>query len=299
MSSSTISELLKQSREHLLNYKLVRSRQESSIITEEILSDILGVKRTYLYENNSRLIKRNQVLLYIKLFNSFVSGEPLAYVLGYTEFMGMRFSVNRDTLIPRSDTEFIVEKAIKLMQELPNKRIIILDIGTGAGNIAIAIAKYSSNKNLLIFASDISEAALKIARKNAKANNVVNKIIFCQGDLYSAFKKYDLTQKVDFILSNPPYIARKYASKLPYSVRKYEPKIALYADSNGIDIHKRIIDGSIHYLTQNGFLIMEMGLNQSRMLKMKLKNTSPLFCDIEILKDYANHPRVICVRYSP
>jgi len=283
----------------LLKYKCTGTQQEASIITEEILSNVLKVKRTYLYENRTQLLKRNYVLLYIKEFNRFVSGEPLAYILGQTEFMGMQFSVDRNVLIPRSDTEFVVEKTLKLIKELPNKKIVILDIGTGCGNIAVAIAKYSNNRNLRIFASDISNAALKVARENAKANNVKGKIIFCKGDLYNAFKGYDILRKVDFIVSNPPYVAKKYKTKLPYSVRKYEPKIALFADFNGTHIHKRIINNAVDYLKPGGFLLMEMGINQKNTLKTALKKASPLLYGIETINDYANHPRVIWARYRP
>lgn len=288
----TITELLTAGRKQLSCHRI----QAKGLVAEVLLAYLLKSDRTFLYERREMMLYRHQVSVYNKLLDKFISGMPLAYIVGTQEFMSLPFKVNRYTLIPRPETEVLVEETIRLINEYDKSNITVLDIGTGCGNIAISIVNLSHKRDIHVFASDISAHALKVARQNARLNQVQDFIAFCQGDLFKAFEPYRLASKVDFILSNPPYISAKEYTRLPLSVRKYEPKGALYAGQNGMHFHKEIIKETSHYLKKGGYLLLEIGIRQAREIQRFIK-TIPQFTDIQILPDYNRIPRVLCSRY--
>ncbi len=203
---------------------------------------------------------------------------PLQYITGFAYFMGDKFLVNENTLIPRPETEILVRECIKYI----NSNDKILDIGTGTGCIAVEIEKLT---NADVDGIDISSNALKIAKKNADIHNV--NINFFQSDLFSNVKK-----KYDFIISNPPYIPIKEKFNLESNVRDFEPHDALFAnDDLGIQFYEKIIEDSLTFLNKNGRLGFELGINQSEPVKAILVNKG--FSDIEIIKDFDNIERVI------
>lgn len=258
---------------------------------ELLFSEILNCDRPSLYLKKNYLLDKEKSVLISKVLKRRISAEPIQYILGKTEFMGLEFKVSPDVLIPRPETEILVETAICVARQYagtPARGLNILDLGTGSGCIAISLAKLIPDAK--ISASDISQDALKISGLNAKLNNV--NINFLQGDLFNA---YGLKLKTfDLIVSNPPYIASSEIKKLQPEVQR-EPLIALDAGKDGLDFYKRIIRQARKYLSNEGFLIFEIGINQKYAVKKILQN-SRYFEIIEVIKDYNKIDRVIVAR---
>lgn len=213
--------------------------------------------------------------------------RPIQQILGEAYFMGERFFVNEYTLIPRPESEILVSECLKLIDD---KEVRILDIGTGTGCLSISIAERASKVTAV--AVDICDKALEIARKNAQLHKVENRIEFIKSDIFSC-----VSSKFNIIISNPPYIPIAEKPYLQSEVRDFEPKNALFAyDENGIEFYKKIIEGSKDYLLKNGYLLFELGINQSNLVKdIMLKNG---FSEISIIKDLDGIDRVIVGRFS-
>ncbi len=211
-----------------------------------------------------------------------INGEPLQYILGETEFMSLPFKVNRSTLIPRSDTETLVEHVLKQMNSEQAK---ILDIGAGTGCIGISLAYY--NKNARVTELDISGGALETAKINAETNGVSDRVSFKKADILSETPD----GKYDIIVSNPPYIETAVIGTLQTEVKDYEPLSALDGGLDGLMFYRRIISISPEILKKGGILAFEIGYNQSADVSALMKNAG--FISIEIIKDLSNNDRVI------
>ncbi len=215
---------------------------------------------------------------YKKLLNKY----PIQYLIGYVNFYGYKICVNENVLIPRYETEYLVEKTINYYKKIFNKRVNVLDIGTGSGAISIALKKQIDCD---ITACDISEKALNIALNNAKLNNV--DINFIKSDIFK-----NVNDKFDIIISNPPYISK--SEIIMDSVDKYEPHLALYADNNGLYFYKEIIKDSRKYLNDKFIIAFEIGYNQGKYLKEYAKD---IFIDSKIIveKDLSNRDRFLFI----
>lgn len=210
--------------------------------------------------------------------------QPIAQILGKTFFMGQKFEVNQNTLIPRPETELLVKTAVDIIKENNFKQV--LDIGTGSGCIACMIAKLTDAQ---VIGTDISNDALKIALNNAMHLDLMNKAIFRKSDLFSKIRP---EEKFDVIVSNPPYIPTKEKPHLQIEVREFEPAVALFtSDEDGIEFYKAIIYQAKNFLNRHGYIILEAGINQACMLKKILEDKN--FSDINILKDVTGIERVI------
>lgn len=209
--------------------------------------------------------------------------EPIAYIINKCEFMGLNFYVDKNTLIPREDTEILVEKVIEIINQNNFKQI--LDIGTGSGALAISIAKYC--KNVKIIAIDVSLQALEIARKNAILNKVSKNISFLCSSL---FDKLD-TSNFDIIVSNPPYIKTEEIKLLDENVKNFEPYIALNGGNDGLDFYRKITSKAPMFLVNKGYLCYEIGFDQSSEVFKILKDNN--FININIIKDLKGFNRVI------
>ncbi len=207
--------------------------------------------------------------------NRRINGEPFAYIVGFKEFMKLKFKVNEFVLIPREDTEILVQEVIKL-----NKKRI-LDMCTGSGCIAISLAKYIEKSN--IDAVDISKDALNIAIENAKNNNV--QVNFIESNLFEK-----VNSRYELIVSNPPYIPTKDINNLMKEV-KQEPKIALDGGNDGLDFYKKISKEAINYLEDNGILIFEIGYDEAKSVCDILKNDG--YTNIKVIKDLSENDRVV------
>ena len=252
-----------------------------------LFTKILNCDYASLYLNQDLHLDRSKSSLIASVLKRRITGEPIEYILGETEFMGLKFKVNPDVFIPRPETEILVETAVSLVQSSETRVQGILDIGTGSGCIAVSLAKLL--RNVEITATDISQEALKIAKYNGILNEVNHKIRFINSDL---FNNYELrTMNYELILSNPPYISTLGFDNLQPEI-SYEPRIALDGGKDGLDFYRKIIGGSAYYLEQNGYLIMEMGFGQSNAVK-NIFQKSRNFEIIEVVKDYQNIDRVI------
>ena len=209
--------------------------------------------------------------------------QPLVQILGYTYFMGQKFQVSSNTLIPRPETELLVKTAVKIIKEKDFKQI--LDIGTGTGCIACMIAKFT---NAQVLGTDISNEALKTALNNAMHLDLMNKAIFRKSDLFSKIRE---EEKFDMIVSNPPYIPLGEKENLQPEL-DYEPSIALFTkDKDGIEYYEKITKQTKYYLKSKGCLVFEIGINQACLVENILKENN--FRDINILNDVSGIQRII------
>lgn len=217
--------------------------------------------------------------------------EPVQYITGFREFWGLEFIVTPAVLIPRPETEFIVEACIS---EAAGKTApIIIDLCTGSGCIAVSLAREMPTAR--IFATDASHGALTIARQNAARHGVSGSIRFLEGDLFAPLLELNIQGAVDIIAANPPYISSEDAAGLQPEVRYYEPKEALVAGPQGTEIQRRIIESAPKFLKSGGVLVMEMGANQADALKGMIYKGAA-FKDPQVLKDLAGIERVIIAR---
>lgn len=201
-----------------------------------LMQFMLGKTRQYILVYDETNLSKSQEELYFKNIEKLAQGIPLQHITNQQEFMKMNFYVNKNVLIPRQDTETLVEEVIKIAKKINAKKI--LDLGTGSGAIAISLAKYIEKSQ--ITATDISNKALVIAKKNAKANEVENQIVFLEADLFKGLPK----EKYDMIISNPPYIKKEIIKTLDEEV-KQEPLIALDGGWDGLDFYRNIIRNSL------------------------------------------------------
>jgi release factor glutamine methyltransferase len=214
--------------------------------------------------------------------------EPLQYITGTQEFWGLPFKVTPAVLIPRPETELVVETAIKAANRKSTP--VIVDLCTGSGCIAISLAKELPHAR--IFATERSYAALDIARRNARQNSVADRVRFLAGDLFDPLEEMDLRKNIDIIVANPPYIRSDELPTLQPEVRDYEPEMALIAGTEGTEIAERIILQSPEYVKPGGSLVMEMGIGQADALRVIIDETGK-YGPIEVLKDLSGIERVI------
>ena len=220
-------------------------------------------------------------------------GEPLAYVLGEADFYGQRFKVTPDVLIPRPDTEILLEVFATLPQQKSLEQGSILDIGTGSGIILISAAHVLNAKqrtNWDFVGTDESALALEVAKDNAKMLLPETKFYFEQADLWPHGRK----ETFDFIFSNPPYIDGKTYEALDKSVRAYEPKMALYGGDDGLDFYRRIIAGLDTWLVAGGLVLLEIGYDQAETVSSMLKLKG--YTEVKVFKDYGHRDRVVMAR---
>ena len=212
--------------------------------------------------------------------------RPIQQIIGQAYFYGRRFFVDEYTLIPRPETELLVDKVLEISKEISNPKI--LDIGTGSGCIPLTLIL--QNKDITAHAVDISSEALETAKRNALFHNVLNNISFFKSDLFS-----NVDEKYDIIVSNPPYIPLKEKENLQIEVKNYDPESALFTkDDLGIEFYDKIVTKAKDYLLPNGFLAFELGINQSALVSDLLQKNN--FSSVQIFKDYNSIDRVIISR---
>ncbi|MGB4268328.1 MAG: peptide chain release factor N(5)-glutamine methyltransferase [Spirochaetota bacterium] len=263
--------------------RLLESISATPVLDAEILmAHALSIDRHKLVLYHNTLIDKKTLTRFKRLLSRRLKSEPIAYITGCKEFYSLPFKVNRHVLIPRPETELLVDCAIYHARPYAT----ILDIGTGSGAIAIAI-KYN-RPDCSVWATDISKDALKVAKYNAITILGKHKINFLQSNLFDSIPKMTF----DVIVSNPPYINPDIYTQLQKDVH-YEPKEALLAPDNGFGIIKSLIEKANHYLSDNGILIIEIGDD----LSSKIQNFAPFFnFSISILKDYSGLPRIAILK---
>lgn len=253
---------------------------------ETLLLHVLGKEKAWLMAHSDEELSGEQATHYVKLLERRFLGEPIQYITGHAEFYGLPFRVAPDVLIPRPETEHLVEKVIALAAGFHSPRIV--DLGTGSGAIAIALAHHLPNA--AITAIDVSSEALAIASGNAESNAVSHCIRFRLGDLFDAVTG----EQFDIVVSNPPYVPLTDHDSLAVEVRDHEPAIALFAGNDGLDIYRRLIPTAFTALVPGGFIALEIGFGQSPAIAALLANSG--FDQIEFAHDLQNIPRVASAR---
>lgn len=259
-----------------------RARQDA----ETLLLHILGKDKAWLLAYWEEELSDGQVVSYSQLLERRGNGEPIQYITGLTEFYSLPFRVNPKVLIPRPETEHLVEKAIELALTFKSPRVI--DIGTGSGAIAVALACHLPEA--AITAIDISAQALELARHNASRNGVSDRIRFLEGDLLEAVAE----ERFDIVVSNLPYVSEVDRALLSVEVRDHEPALALFAGEDGLDVYRRLIPGAFDALISGGFLLLEIGYGQSGSITGLLEDSG--FERIEFIPDLQSIDRVACAR---
>jgi len=244
-----------------------------------LLSHITSKSSAQIIINEDKILAESAE--YFEYVNRHKNGEPLQYIIGKWEFMGCELLTDNRALIPRPETELLVEEALKFID---NRELHVLDLCTGSGCIAVAIKKLAPKA--IVTAVDISNEALELAKTNAKSHGL--NVEFIQSDLFGAFEESNI---FDIIISNPPYIPTSEIAMLETTVRDYEPHLALDGGTDGLDIYRRLIPESFSFLRPQGVLFLEIG---HVFVGELLKESG--FEDIKILSDYAGLPRIVTGR---
>ena len=284
----TLGQALKNISKLFKNNGIINSERE----TEILLSYFLGMSRSEIYLNSERVLKDREKTQLEKKIQKRIEKIPLQYITKHQEFMGMEFLVEEGVLIPRPETEILVEEVIKRLKNYKySKNLKVADLGTGTGVIAVSVAKFI--KDIIVYATDISKKSLQVALKNAQKHDCKDKIIFLQGDLFEPFMGKIKKNILDGIISNPPYIDFYDFRLLPPEIKDNEPKIALSGGIDGLDYYRKIIRKSPQYLKKSGFIALEVGSNQSQAVKELILKENNFNKDIEIIKDYLGIKRVV------
>ncbi len=256
------------------------------------LHDGPAINLAWLIAHDGDPLPSDAAAVFCDLVERRLAGEPIQYILGHAEFFGLPFQVSRDVLIPRPETELLVERAIALAQDLHHSRSLlpprIADVGTGSGCIAVALAHALPFAQIV--ATDLSAAALALASDNAARNRVDSRIRFLAGDLLDPVQR----QPFDLIVSNPPYVAENDRAGLDLEVRDYEPAQALFAGSDGLAIYRRLIPAAARALVPGGILLLEIGHGQQAAIHRLCQ--SQRLAPIQFLPDLQGIPRVAIAR---
>ena len=262
------------------SYKLQKQSIETHRLDSEILlSKVLNKKREQILIKLNKVVNSKEILKFNKFIQRRILKEPVAYIIEEKEFWSKKFKVNKNTLIPRPETELLVEYLIKIYK---NKKISLVDVGTGSGCILISLLSELSNCNGI--GVDISTDAIKIAKINASIHNVEGRAKFFNRSILKINNC-----KFDLLVSNPPYIDRKNIKNLDDGIKKYEPLIALNGGNDGLDVIKKVIYKAKEILKINGRLALEIGNGQSREVSEELKNNN--FKIEQNIKDYKYNTR--------
>jgi release factor glutamine methyltransferase len=259
---------------------------------EVLLARIIQKDRVWLITHRDDVLDDKNQLDFDETIRRRAKREPLQHIIGNQEFWGLEFKVTPDVLIPRPETELIIEAALSVVEDR-NRQVMIIDLCTGSGCIAVSLAKELASAHVI--ATDASERALAVARENARDHGVADRIRYLEGDLFDPLEELDIRGRVDIIVSNPPYVRTGDLPTLQPEVRDYEPAMALIAGPEGTEMAMKIIQLAPEYLKKSGALIMEMGLGQAEALTRIVEATGA-YSKLEILKDLAGIERVIVAR---
>jgi release factor glutamine methyltransferase len=269
-----------------------KSVDSPRLSAELLLCHVLELERIQLYTFFDRAVNPPQLAELRGFVKRAGEHEPIAYLVGRCEFYSLPLTISPDCLIPRPETEHLVEKAIMLLRDRLGTQYV-LDLCTGSGCIAAAIAKNVNNSNIV--ATDISDAALKVAAANIEKLQLTKKVkLFC-GDLFDPIIKGLDDSQFDLIISNPPYVSEVEYASLDKNVKNYEPAQALLAGVDGLDIYKRIAKKAGDFMKPDGALMIEIGYAQGPAIRELLENAG-IFKDILIEKDFANNDRIVTAK---
>lgn len=279
----TIKEILNNGINSLKSNKIENPVLQAKIL----LSYVLNVSKEYLLIHDDEEIEENQTSKYNELIKKIIYNYPIQYITNTQEFMKLKMYVDENVLIPRADTETLVEEIINICEKNVNKEYHILDLCAGSGAIGIAIAKYI--ENCKVIGADIQNGTISIARKNATNNEVEDKITFVNSNMFE-----NINEKFDIIVSNPPYIKSDIIKTLDKNVQR-EPHIALDGGNDGLKFYRIIADNAYKYLNEDGYLGLEIGYDQKKSVIDLLNNTNR-YDKIYSKKDLYGNDRIVIAK---
>lgn len=285
MALTTIKSALQNAREKFKGCRI----NSAALDAEVLLSHVTGLERAALYREWDRLLGDDEAAQYNILTGRRLSGEPVAYITGHKEFMGLDFYVNSSVLIPRPETELLVENALKGMPPFP----VVVDVGTGSGAIAVSLAFY--HRRARVYATDRSAAALVVAGRNCVRHGVRDRILLLQGDLLQPLYCCAAADGADLIAANLPYIAESDLSGLPGEVRMFEPRLALDGGADGLEHYRRLVPEAAAFLKKGGRLLLEIGFDQGF---QALALFDPQEWEVQVCPDLAGLDRLVVARYK-
>lgn len=258
---------------------------------EVLLAHVTGTDRVGLYREANRPLSLEEEEKFQELLQRRAAGEPVAYLTGCREFMGLTFRVTRDVLIPRPETELLVEVALELLTggAVPGEeRLFLADVGTGSGAIAVSLARYLGKST--IYATDISPAALAVAAENARRHGVAGRIIFLAGDLLSPLQKVLPPGSLSLVAANLPYIPSDEIKKLMPDVARHEPHLALDGGRDGLELYRRLVPQARELLAPGGYLLMEIDPSQAPLMSRLLPEGAWRY---RVRRDLAGRQRLV------
>ena len=281
----TVRELMKSAMEHLHQ----KGFEDARLNVELLLAHALHLQRIQLYLHFDKPLTPEELKQFRTLFERRLKREPVQYIIGSTSFMGLHFAVDSRVLIPRPETETLIEQAILFRQRYPvDAPIQILEVGTGSGNIAVSLAKYI--KHAHVTAIDISQEALMVAEENARMHSVQSQIQFLLIDIFD--RTEELFQKrFDLLVSNPPYVPKDEWEQLQKEVREYEPSVAVTDGKDGFQFYHRLAEMIPGLLNPRGGVLLEVGFNQAKKVARELNETG--IDQLHITNDLQGIPRVV------
>jgi len=282
--TNTCLEILNQAVEKLRLAGIDRPRTNAELL----LGAVLNKSKVDLYLNKDRILTSDEIEKFNHYLKERIAHKPVQYIIGTVEFFGLEFKVDERVLIPRPETETLVEVVIEQLKDKENSKII--DLGTGSGAIAVSLVK--NLKEAFVYATDVSKDALDVAKENAIRNNVENQIEFVCGDLFEPLKNKNLEGQIDCVVSNPPYVSKDEFEILPREIKDYEPTVALQSEGEGVFFHKNIIENSVDFLKKGGLLALETAFGQAGKVADLIRQSGD-FGDIRIMKDLGGIDRVV------
>ncbi|MGI6661984.1 MAG: peptide chain release factor N(5)-glutamine methyltransferase [Bacillota bacterium] len=259
-----------------------------------LLAFVLGEPPEFVHLHPEACVSENLFALYTTLLDRRASGEPIAYIRGFQEFMGHNFLVDRRVLVPRPETEHVVDTAVRLLTETSEASPFVGDICCGSGAIGLSIAKALPSSRVVL--SDVSRGAVGLARENAKRLGLSGRAAFLVGDLVTPLLKAGFAGKFDVVTANPPYIPTGEIETLSPTVREYEPRLALDGGESGLEVIRRISTEVPAVLKPGGHLVMEIGADQGDACQDIMMEDGETWREIQVLKDYAGRQRVVVGR---
>lgn len=281
--TARIGELRREGEQRLRDAGVANAAQETLWLLES-----LGVPRVALFTSLERMMNGETVVRARELFARRARHEPLQYILGTQDFCGRAFEVGPAVLIPRPETELLVEETVRLSRG--RGPVTVIDVGTGSGCLAVSVAKAIPGSR--VWAIDVSDSALEVARRNIRRHGVDDSVTLLRGDLFDPLEAWALAGRADVILSNPPYIAESDWAALPPDVALYEPRTALDGGPDGLRVHRRLVESAPRWLTPGGWLVLEIGQDQQQAL-MDCVRASGQYQTVVVRKDERGLDRVV------
>jgi release factor glutamine methyltransferase len=283
-----LSEAITEGAARLEHSSVAEARRTAGVL----LCHLLEIERTHLLTRSNESISQPNYELFLGLVDRRAAGEPLQYITGHQEFYGLDFIVTPDVLIPRPETEFLVERVLKLIEESKQSSPLIVDVGSGSGCIAVSVAVNATHTRVL--ATDASQSSLDIAMKNAATHGVRDRIEFLAGDLLAPLAGRDLEGAVDILATNPPYVNARSVDRLQPEVRDWEPRTALLGGPEGLDFYRRLFEDTFVYLKPDGFMVIEIGYDQFAAIEELSAAYSWEILDVT--RDLQDIPRTLTLR---